>query len=106
MAQLPIFSSNTGRYKMGEVIDFETGEPYSGLSLEASALMEEVFRICTDSPVDPEEIIWLMMTTFGNSLFYGVERGRAVDLFSRIVMALLDNNEVKLNELRHIFGKK
>ncbi len=85
---------------MGKVIDFQTGEDLNeGLSPEANELMEKVFAICTESPLEPSEIIWLMMTTFGNSIFYGLSRDDAVDLFSYIVTTLIKNNELTFTEI-------
>lgn len=91
---------------MGDVIDFESKQKVEDddMSIEAAALMEEVFDACTDSTLDPEEVCWLMVSTFGNSMFYGMCREHAIEQFCKAFMAVISYNEVDEKEMFRVLA--
>lgn len=92
---------------MGKVIDFQTGEDLDDeISPEVNELMEKVFAVCSDSSVEASEICFLMMTTFGNSMFFGLCREHAIKLFNHAVMTMIQNNELTFSEMMQAMDKQ
>ena len=91
---------------MGDVIDFESKQKVGddGMSIEAAALMEEVFDACTDSTLDSEEVCWLMVSTFGNSMFHGMCREHAIEQFCKAFIAVISYNEVDEQEMFRVLA--
>ena len=92
---------------MGKVIDFETGEDLDhGISPEVNELIEKVFAVCSDSSVEASEICFLMVTSFANSMFFGLCREHAVELFNHAVMTTIENNGLTFSEMMQAMDRK
>lgn len=92
---------------MGKVIDFETGEELDdGISPEVNELIEKVFAVCSESSVEASEICFLMVTSFANSMFFGLCREHAIELFNHAVLTTIQNNDLTFVEMMEAMNRK